>query len=585
MSSSHSGHTSNIPPPSTPPPPIVPSARTVYATSTAAVTGHNSAAVTTTTNTTTGGSDRGNPPPTSTPSQTGGFQLRGRDPEVPRSLIKYSEADCLGSGRFGTVFSGTVLGTKVAVKVQNKCEDVSLFKQEIAMLKEIVHQNVVLFYGACTTEPKVIIVLERMLCNLYDFLFRKSSVPRELHKYYEGGLTLEKKLRLATDAARGIAWMHLVKNMVHRDLKPENFLMDDTMTLKVADLSFGDFFTADQPNIADKRVLGNVKYMAPEVYTKAKTASAASDVHAFGLILWEICSEQPAYQEYDQFPTYLEKVQHFEMDIIRGGHRPAIPEIIPSTKTPTPSALASLMQHCWNPAAAERPKMDFVLSELEKLRVESQITSATARVFWHNKFVHSQFQEDPISVSWSAFSRSLPRVGFSSQCRRILSQNESVTMSRFNLLQQWFGDFYLPESSYILRDIVILSSQQWFHPNINGDEAVTRLRDHPAGTFLVRFSMNDPVKTPFTISFQGPSPSNPMQLTPLNRRVSRSTYSAVPTALSYTCFTHSPGSPPPVVTAMNLTELVAKLVSMRELLTPLSDPSFEPKVIEYPDDE
>ena len=50
-------------------------------------------------------------------------------------------------------------------------------------------------------------------------------------------LSFARRLRLATDLARGVAFLHgLQPPLIHRDLKPQNCLIDHAGALKIADL-------------------------------------------------------------------------------------------------------------------------------------------------------------------------------------------------------------------------------------------------------------------------------------------------------------------------------------------------------------
>jgi len=108
---------------------------------------------------------------------------------------------------------------------------------------------------------------------------------------------------------------------------------------------------------------GTVAYMAPELlehlnitkhFTYAKENlvlyTKSIDVYSFGLILWELCTEQVLYEELDD----LREVREF----VLSGKRPHIPSYILGT-------YAGLMKDCWSQSPLHRPGFDEIVSRLQ----------------------------------------------------------------------------------------------------------------------------------------------------------------------------------------------------------------------------
>ena len=119
-------------------------------------------------------------------------------------------------------FQAVIEGLPVAVKLPKKqkwatsTEQIS-FLSEVQTLKytwketsinffhrKIVHPNVVLFLGCCTQPGNVLIVLERMVCDLDAVLHKPDKVPKAFRKRFfktdlTRGLTLPIKLKMAHD--------------------------------------------------------------------------------------------------------------------------------------------------------------------------------------------------------------------------------------------------------------------------------------------------------------------------------------------------------------------------------------------------
>ena len=133
----------------------------------------------------------------------------------------------LGKGAYGVVHQGTLWGTDVAIKrlnqngfsfeedennsmtmttnddddekIKNLKKQVLIdLRNEVKILSELRHPNVVLYIGVCTEIPNVCIVTE--LCprrSLFDIIHDPSVA-----------LSCELRLRMALQAAQGMAYLH-----------------------------------------------------------------------------------------------------------------------------------------------------------------------------------------------------------------------------------------------------------------------------------------------------------------------------------------------------------------------------------------
>jgi serine/threonine protein kinase len=117
--------------------------------------------------------------------------------------------------------------------------------------------------------------------------------------FYAGGslvgkapLPLTHAVALAGQIARGLDALHS-RSILHRDVKPSNVLLTEDGTAALAD--FGLALLADSTRVTDTGVLlGTPHYLAPELIAGGD-ATVASDVYAFGCLLYELIDGRPPF--------------------------------------------------------------------------------------------------------------------------------------------------------------------------------------------------------------------------------------------------------------------------------------------------
>jgi serine/threonine protein kinase len=158
------------------------------------------------------------------------------------------------------------------------------------------------------------------------------------------------------------------RGAIHRDLKPENILLDWDWTVRIAD--FGRSIAPMAPerySIGDSNVLPywpsiDWRYLAPECYENV--FHQASDVFAFGMILFEILTARPA------FPEDCRLFQIAFMIAIEDA-RPEIPDFV------HPLA-RGLIEDCWAANPDDRPTFAEIVDRLAwmEFKVTADVNSA-----------------------------------------------------------------------------------------------------------------------------------------------------------------------------------------------------------------
>jgi serine/threonine protein kinase len=212
---------------------------------------------------------------------------------IPKSLenLRYFDfvfGHLLGSGSFSQVrYAKKIIKgansvpsswPEFAVKIINK----QLVQQqnyeaniarEIEIMAQLIHPNITRLIGTCSNENSLYLVLE----------FAKKG---DLHTHITslGSLAPNSARFVAAEILRGLEYLHS-RAIIYGDLKPENVLVHASSHVKLAD--FGSARRCEECK-EPGRIEGTVDYLSPEVINGAAPVSFASDLWAFGCVLYQI---------------------------------------------------------------------------------------------------------------------------------------------------------------------------------------------------------------------------------------------------------------------------------------------------------
>lgn len=223
----------------------------------------------------------------------------------------YRIGKVLGSGAFGEVRLCLHKDTQSqrAVKVLRKNlldeKEMDMLKNEIAILKDMDHPNIVKMYEFLEDEKRIYIVTE--ICKggeLFDEILNRSKFDEK-----DGAIVMKQLLS-------AINYCHK-KNIVHRDLKPENMLLEqdkDLEKLKIVD--FGTSLTFDPDRALDEK-LGTAYYIAPEVIKKSYNEKC--DLWSCGVIMYILLSGEPPFNDPKaDNEAIMKKVEKGKYDLTKG---------------------------------------------------------------------------------------------------------------------------------------------------------------------------------------------------------------------------------------------------------------------------
>jgi serine/threonine protein kinase len=192
---------------------------------------------------------------------------------------------------------------------------------EAFLLSRLSHPNIIRLYGVtagCIKEAFLkkggyFLVMEALDSTLNDLIqvWRRdpvSSVQDFFNKSKSVIPSMEERLMIAMGVAKGMRYLHS-QRIIFRDLKPHNVGLDIVGNVRLFD--FG--LARETTSIKYPGVAGSLRYMAPETITHSYTCQA-SDVYAFGVLLWEVCSLTKPYPKELHRPSDFKKTVALVVD-------------------------------------------------------------------------------------------------------------------------------------------------------------------------------------------------------------------------------------------------------------------------------
>jgi serine/threonine-protein kinase len=195
----------------------------------------------------------------------------------------------VGEGGMGKVYEAEERLSKrrVALKVlrpelTRSEEGRRLFLNEMQILAQLEHPNVVRSLATCEVDGQLVMALE----------FLEGRTLRD-ELVAQGRLAWPEAVRIVVAIAEGLAAAHTQEPpIVHRDLKPENVMLQGG-AVKVMDFGVAKVLAAAQAT--NTQSVGTLQYMSPE-QIDAKSIDARSDLYALGLVLYECLAGAPPFR-------------------------------------------------------------------------------------------------------------------------------------------------------------------------------------------------------------------------------------------------------------------------------------------------
>ncbi|PIN03482.1 Serine/threonine protein kinase [Handroanthus impetiginosus] len=282
--------------------------------------------------------------------------------EVQKATNNFDNNMIIGKGGFGIVYKGFLPNNRIVAIKKSKEVDpgqIGQFINEVIILSQINHRNVVKLLGCCLETQVPLLV--------YEFI-NNGTLFEHIHNEAKARFfSWEMRLKVAAETANVLAYLHSVASIpiIHRDVKSANILLDHTLTAKVSDFGASRLFPLDQTQLSTL-VHGTLGYLDPE-YMQTNLLTEKSDVYSFGVVLVELLTGKKVLS-FDRpederglaslFLSVMKKDRLFEIleeNVMREGNKKQLVKV------------AMVAKSCLHVKGDERPSMKEVAMELEGL--------------------------------------------------------------------------------------------------------------------------------------------------------------------------------------------------------------------------
>lgn len=207
-------------------------------------------------------------------------------------------------------------------------EQIRYYIDEARFLMNLNHPFIVKYFGFTYKLPFTFFTQNTYYSTLYDAINSQTN---------KKDLTGTEKSTIALCIACSMIYLHTM-NIVNYDLSSKNIFLYNNDYPKLGNFGLHpqiDYFPDD------KEVKGVEinQWTPPELYDDG-IPLPKTDVYSFGIILWELLTQQLP------FPDVL--LSEYETKIVKNEERPPIP-------AGTPKLLKKLIELCWSPNPEERP--------------------------------------------------------------------------------------------------------------------------------------------------------------------------------------------------------------------------------------
>ncbi|XP_052174950.1 serine/threonine-protein kinase PCRK1-like [Diospyros lotus] len=293
--------------------------------------------------------------------------------ELKAATKNFSRTVKIGEGGFGCVYKGVIKSSEnpedkldVAVKQLGRrgLQGHKEWVAEVNVLGVVEHPNLVKLLGYCAEDDER--GMQRLL--VYEYM-PNGSVESHLSARSSTPLPWAQRLKIAQDAARGLAYLHegMEFQIIFRDFKSSNILLDDQWNAKLSDFGLARLGPEEGLTHVSTAVVGTFGYAAPE-YVQTGHLTYKSDVWSYGVFIYELITGRRPFDQ--NRPKHEQKLLDWIRPYVSDSKKfPQIldPRIDWTGSLKSVKKLVSIANRCLTRHAKSRPKMSEVLAMVNRI--------------------------------------------------------------------------------------------------------------------------------------------------------------------------------------------------------------------------
>jgi serine/threonine-protein kinase len=228
---------------------------------------------------------------------------------------------------------------------QDDSRGLAILAREVQVGRHVAHPHLVPILAAELTAPPYYLAM--------PFLEGRSLAE---HLRSQELLDLPVAFWIARQVAEAVEALHRA-GWVHGDIKPSNVVVSDSGHATLVDLGFARR-SSERNSIADRPILGTVRYLAPEMLYSALGGDIRSDIYSLGVTLFEMFTGRVPFDAEDVAELAAQHRQELPTDL-----RCLVPHL--------PTRAARLVHHMLSKEPLRRPLPQDVVDRLASLEIET----------------------------------------------------------------------------------------------------------------------------------------------------------------------------------------------------------------------